>query len=141
MLGCLRVKNAYNVLIMGASYGSLLGTKLALAGHNVTLVCVPAEVEAINARGVHLRMPVRGKSAPVEINSRNARGKIKAAPPDAVNVKDYDLVALALESAYTDPSVWTNIDPTYIPLYFAGCRRILKSILGRTGSIRGRVQH
>ena len=30
---------ARNVLILGASYGSLLGTKLLMAGHNVTLVC------------------------------------------------------------------------------------------------------
>ncbi len=29
----------YKILIMGASYGSLLGTKLALAGHAVHLVC------------------------------------------------------------------------------------------------------
>ena len=26
------------ILVMGASYGSLLGVKLALAGHDVTLV-------------------------------------------------------------------------------------------------------
>ena len=32
---------AYNILIMGASYGSLLGTKLAFAGHNVNLICLP----------------------------------------------------------------------------------------------------
>ena len=29
----------YNVLILGASYGSLLATKLLMAGHHVTLVC------------------------------------------------------------------------------------------------------
>ena len=28
-----------NVLILGASYGSLLATKLLMAGHSVTLVC------------------------------------------------------------------------------------------------------
>ena len=33
----------YNTLIMGASYGSLLGTKLLLAGHNVHLICLPDE--------------------------------------------------------------------------------------------------
>ena len=38
----------YNIMIMGASYGSLLGTKLALAGHNVKLACLPAEVELID---------------------------------------------------------------------------------------------
>ena len=31
----------YKVLILGASYGSFLGTKLAMAGHDVKLVCLP----------------------------------------------------------------------------------------------------
>ena len=30
---------ARKILILGASYGSLLATKLLMAGHNVTLVC------------------------------------------------------------------------------------------------------
>jgi len=34
-----------NILILGASYGSLLATKLLLAGHSVKLVCLPAEAE------------------------------------------------------------------------------------------------
>src|ERR1700704_2516054 len=29
----------YDILILGASYGSLLGTKLLMAGHRVCLVC------------------------------------------------------------------------------------------------------
>ena len=33
----------YNVLIMGASYGSLLATKLLFGGHKITMVCLPAE--------------------------------------------------------------------------------------------------
>ena len=32
-----------NTLILGASYGSLLATKLLMAGHNAHLVCLPAE--------------------------------------------------------------------------------------------------
>jgi hypothetical protein len=36
------MRRTYSILIMGASYGSLLGTKLALAGHEVHLVCLPA---------------------------------------------------------------------------------------------------
>jgi len=35
----------YNVLIMGASYGSLLATKLLFGGHKITMVCLPTEVE------------------------------------------------------------------------------------------------
>ncbi len=35
------MKKVYKILILGASYGSLLGTKLAFAGHTVKLVCLP----------------------------------------------------------------------------------------------------
>ena len=35
------------ILILGASYGSLLGTKLLLAGHDVKLACLPEEAELI----------------------------------------------------------------------------------------------
>jgi hypothetical protein len=41
----------YNILIMGASYGSLLASKLLFGGHAVTLVCLPAEADLINAEG------------------------------------------------------------------------------------------
>ena len=41
----------YKILILGASYGSLLGMKLALAGHAVNMVCLPEEVELINNEG------------------------------------------------------------------------------------------
>ncbi len=40
--------NIYKILILGASYGSLLGTKLQLGGHKIKLVCRPATVAAIN---------------------------------------------------------------------------------------------
>ena len=90
------MSKSYRILILGASYGSLLGTKLALAGHAVTLICLPAEAEAINRDGARVRLPVRGH-APVELDSRDAPGKLAAAGPAAVNPKDFDLVALAGE--------------------------------------------
>ena len=40
----------YNILIMGASYGSLLASKLLFGGHAVKLVCLPVEADLINAR-------------------------------------------------------------------------------------------
>lgn len=91
------MKSNYRILIMGASYGSLLGTKLALAGHDVTLVCLPAEVAAFNANGAHIRMPVKGVDGLVEVDSRNASGKLSAAGPADVNPADFDLVALAMQ--------------------------------------------
>ena len=69
---------AYKILILGASYGSLLGAKLALAGHNVDLVCLPAESELMNSEGAIVRMPVRGREGLVEINSKKLPGKLAA---------------------------------------------------------------
>ena len=60
---------AKRILILGASYGSLLGVRIAMAGHDVTLVCLPAEAELINAAGAIVRMPVKGREGLVEINS------------------------------------------------------------------------
>ena len=51
----------YNILIMGASYGSLLASKLLFGGHNIKLVCLPAEAGLINAEGFRVRLPVRGR--------------------------------------------------------------------------------
>ena len=85
------------ILILGASYGSLLGTKLALAGHDVTLVCLPAEAELINREGAVVRLPVKGREGPVEIRSADAPGRLAAAAPDAADPARFDLVALAMQ--------------------------------------------
>src|SRR5215813_183495 len=86
-----------NILIMGASYGSLLASKLLFGGHNVKLVCLPAEAELINAEGFRVRLPVKGRKEPVEIDSRKLPGKVSAAGSGDVNPKDYDLVGLAMQ--------------------------------------------
>lgn len=105
------MSTTYNVLIMGASYGSLLATKLLLAGHNVTLVCLPAEAALINKEGTRVRMPVRGRDDLVEIDSRSCPGALAAAAPAAVNPLDFDLVALAMqEPQYRAPEVRAVLD-------------------------------
>jgi hypothetical protein len=86
----------YDTLIMGASYGSLLATKLLMAGHNVKLVCLPSEAEAINKEGTRVRLPIKGRDT-VEIDSRKLPGKLSADAPGAVDPADYDLVALAMQ--------------------------------------------
>ena len=60
----------YKILILGASYGSLLATKLLMAGHTAKLVCLPAEADAINTDGIRVRMPIKGREGLVEIHSR-----------------------------------------------------------------------
>ena len=91
------MKTTYNTLIMGASYGSLLAAKLALAGHSVKLVCLPAEVEAINKSGIRVRLPIKGRTDLLEIDSRRLPGKVSADAPGAVDPRAYDLVALAMQ--------------------------------------------
>ena len=94
-----------NILILGASYGSLLGTKLALAGHNVTLVCLPQEAELINTQGAIVRMPVKGREGLVEVASRNLPGKLVACGTD-VDPAKFDLIGLAMqEPQYRSPGV------------------------------------
>jgi hypothetical protein len=101
----------FNVLIMGASYGSLLASKLLFAEHQVKLVCLPAEVEAINSDGIRVRMPVKGRRDLVEIDSRKLPGKLSAAGPAEVNPAEYDLVALAMqEPQYRSPGVRELLD-------------------------------
>jgi len=86
-----------NILILGASYGSLLGAKLALAGHDVKLVCLPQEASLINAKGAVVRMPVKGREGLVELNTKSLPGKVSAAGTADVNPRDYDLVGLAMQ--------------------------------------------
>jgi len=96
----------YKILIMGASYGSLLGTKLALAGHTVKLVCLPAEAELINQEGAIVRLPVKGRDGLVEVNSKKLPGQLSAGGTTAFNPADFDLVALAMqEPQYRSPGV------------------------------------
>ena len=87
----------YNVLILGASYGSLFGTKLLLAGHSVTLVCTKPTAELINRDGTVVRLPIRGRETAVEISSKGLDGKLSANVPDAVDPSAFDLVVLAMQ--------------------------------------------
>jgi hypothetical protein len=102
---------AYNVLMMGASYGSLLATKLLFGGHKITLVCLPAEVEAFNSDGARVRLPIRGRKEPIELDSRKLPGSLRAAGPGDVDPADYDLVVLAMqEPQYRSPGVRELLD-------------------------------
>jgi len=101
----------YDVLIMGASYGSLLATKLLFGGHRITMVCLPAEVEAFNQDGARVRLPIRGRKDPIELDSRKLPGNLSAAGTDAVDPSDYDLVVLAMqEPQYRSPGVRELLD-------------------------------
>jgi hypothetical protein len=101
----------YNILIMGASYGSLLASKLLFGGHAITLVCLPAEADLINAEGFRVRLPVKGRKDPIELDSRKLPGRVSACGPADVNPKSFDLIGLAMqEPQYRSPGVRELLD-------------------------------
>jgi len=105
------MKNQYNILIFGASYGSLLATKLLLAGHNAKMVCTPAEAELFNKEGAIVRMPVKGRDGLVEVHSRKLPGKLSACTPAEASADGHDLVVLGMqEPQYRSPGVRELLD-------------------------------
>jgi len=101
----------YNILMMGASYGSLLASKILFGGHKIHLVCLPAEAELINTEGFRVRLPIRGRKEPVVLDSRKLPGKVTAGGAAGVNPRDYDLVGLAMqEPQYRSPGVRELLD-------------------------------
>src|SRR5438034_2342422 len=101
----------YKIMIMGASYGSLLASKILYGGHSVHLVCLPAEADLINAEGFRVRLPVKGRKDPVLLDSRKLPGKVSAGGTAGVNPKNYDLVGLAMqEPQYRSPGVRELLD-------------------------------
>ena len=101
----------HNVLILGASYGSLLGVKLAMAKHTVQLVCLPEEADLINSEGAIVKFPVRDRDGPVEICSRYLAGSVSALGPEQACPEDFDLVVLAMqEPQYRHRSIRNLLD-------------------------------
>ena len=99
---------SYNILILGASYGSLLGTKMLMAGHNVTLVCRHRTAALINEEGTEVRIKLKGEDAHRAIRSADLPGKLDAQTPDKVDPSKYDMVGLAMqEPQYGSHELWT----------------------------------
>jgi hypothetical protein len=95
-----------HILILGASYGSLLGTKLLLAGHSVTLACTRPTAELIRGEGTRVRFPLRGRAEPVEVASHGLPGRLHAAAPAEIDPQAFDLVVLGMQEAqYGAPGV------------------------------------
>lgn len=85
------------VLILGASYGSLLSTKLLMAGHDVTLVCRDVTAALINQEGTKVRIKLRDEADHRVIDSNDLPGSVNASTPEAVVPEKYDMVALAMQ--------------------------------------------
>jgi len=105
------MQSAVNVLILGASYGSLLATKVLLAGHAAKLICLPAEADLINREGTRVLTPVKGRDGLTELDSRTLPGKLSAGGPADADPSEFDLVVLAMqEPQYRAPGVRELLD-------------------------------
>jgi hypothetical protein len=97
---------AYKIVILGASYGSLLGTKLLMAGQDVTLVCRQATADLINSEGTDVRIKLRDEAEHRSFRSGDLPGALDAKTPEQVDPDDYDMVALAMsEPQYCNDSI------------------------------------
>jgi hypothetical protein len=95
-----------NVLILGASYGSLFGTKLLMAGHNVSLVCTKSTADLINREGTVVRFPIKGREGLLDISSKRLPGALSASTPEGVDPGKFDLIVLGMQEAqYGSPGV------------------------------------
>ncbi len=102
---------AYNILILGAAYGSLLASKMLFGGHKIHHVCLPAEADLINSEGFVVRLPVKGRKDPVVLDSRKLPGQVTAGGAAGVDPSKYDLVGLAMqEPQYRSPGVRELLD-------------------------------
>ena len=86
-----------NILILGASYGSLFGTKALMAGHDVTLVCRDATAKLINDQGTEVRLKLKGEAEHRALLSKDFPGRLDASTPERVDPARYDLVVLAMQ--------------------------------------------
>ena len=88
-----------NVLILGASYGSLFGTKLLMAGHSVSLVCTRPTADLINREGTIVRFPIKGRESLLDVASKKLPGALSATTPDDVDPGKFDLIVLGMQEA------------------------------------------
>src|SRR5262245_24375655 len=94
------------VLILGASYGSLFGTKLLMAGHRVSLVCTKPTAELINREGTIVRFPIKGQDVLLDVASKKLPGSLVAIAPEGADPGEFDLVVLGMQEAqYGAPGV------------------------------------
>src|ERR1700681_4405989 len=95
-----------SALILGASCGSLFGTKLMMAGHSVCLVCTKGTADLINREGTVVRFPVRGRAGLLDISSKGLPGDLSASTPEDAHPGKFDLIVLGMQEAqYGSPGV------------------------------------
>src|SRR5438046_10156498 len=70
-----------------------------MAGHRVSLVCTKPTADLINRDGTIVRMPIKGREAPLDISSKKMSGSLTATTPDAADPGNFDLIVLGMQEA------------------------------------------
>ena len=100
------VVNPLSVLFLGASFGTVLGMRIAAAGHRVTFACREQEATLINNKKLFLRVPAKEHKLTLEIGPSQCHFSPEACVPDDVDPQAFDLVCLAMqEPQYSAPGV------------------------------------
>ncbi len=92
-------KITMRIMILGASYGSLLSTKLLMAGHDVTLICRNGTADLINAEGTEVRIKLRDEDSHRAFVSGDYPGEVDAVTPENARPEDYDMIAWRCRSS------------------------------------------
>ena len=94
------------ILILGASFGGLLGLRIAAAGHRVTFACREQEAALINRGKLLLRLPAKDHEGTIEIGAAQCPAPPGAGIPAEIDPNQYDLICLAMqEPSYSAPGV------------------------------------
>lgn len=94
------------ILVLGASYGLLIGTRLALAGHAVTLVARLSEVTRFRSNGLSVELAVKEGDETIHIGQDDLPQAMSFATPEEAVACRFDLAFLALaEPQYRAPEI------------------------------------
>lgn len=86
-----------SVLVLGASYGLILGLKASFSGHKVTFVCRPEEIDIINMGKAAVQIPAKHSAVVIELRADASPEHPRAISPNNVKPDDYDFCVLAMQ--------------------------------------------
>lgn len=86
-----------SILILGASYGLILGLKASFCGHKVTFVCRTKEIDLINLGRAAVRIPSKHNAQIVELSADASPERPSAVEPQDVDPEGYDFCVLAMQ--------------------------------------------
>lgn len=91
------VRGKLSILVLGASYGLILGLKASFCGHRVTFVCRPEEIDLINQGNAAVQIPSKHSAQVIELRAEAAPERPTATSPNDVETDDYDFCILAMQ--------------------------------------------